>query len=163
MTAFEIGPFRSEDRNALVRLWHAGWHDAHASLVPKGVLAWRRPTDFRSWFDPAAEDWFVARGTDPLGFVTVCGREVAKLYVGQKARGSGVAAALLAHAQAVIGRSGFAEAELLCLDGNWRAQNFYQREGWRLATIFSESLWVPDGVDARFAAQTRRYVKRLST
>ena len=40
-----------EDRSAIVDIWHAGWHDAHANLVPEGILEFRTVECFWSWLD----------------------------------------------------------------------------------------------------------------
>lgn len=45
---FEIRPAETADYPRIVRLWHQGWHDAHAALVPAGVLAFRTIDHFAS-------------------------------------------------------------------------------------------------------------------
>ncbi len=69
-----------------------------------------------------------------LGFVSIEGSELAKLYVSSQARGKGVAAALLSHAEGQLYERGVVEAEIHCTQGNKRAQRFYEREGWVLMT-----------------------------
>ncbi len=44
-----IRPLISDDHCEIVDIWHRGWHDAHAGLVPKGVLNYRTIDYFWSW------------------------------------------------------------------------------------------------------------------
>jgi ribosomal protein S18 acetylase RimI-like enzyme len=160
--AVEISPVQINDTDALVALWHAGWHDAHAHLVPAAILSYRTPEHFRLWLGQSGETIFVARGACPLGFVSVRDGELCKLYIAPTARGTGIAVKLMTHAEQRIRSNGYTEAELLCLDGNLRAQRFYEREGWRLAESFPEALWLPEAETARYLVPTRRYRKAIS-
>jgi ribosomal protein S18 acetylase RimI-like enzyme len=163
LESFEIWPARPDDDEALLQLWHAAWHDAHALLVPEAVLAFRTPAHFRSWLQQSDDTRFVVQSHALDGFVSVDGSEVKRLYVTAAARGSGIARALLAHAEQRIRYDGHQEAELFCTDGNTRAQRFYEREGWQVAGTFNDALWVPSDITTRFVVQTRRYQKTLTT
>lgn len=150
------------DQADIVRLWHQGWHDAHAALVPPGVLAFRSADHFGIWLSEARDTFYVAADTELRGFVSVKDAEIVKLYVGRSARGQGVAHRLLSFAERTLSESGVREAELFCTAGNSRAENFYRREGWTLSGTFDDFLWVPEGVTVRFAVRTHRFQKNLT-
>ena len=61
----------------------------------------------------------------------VKGDELHQLYVSAPARGTGVAAALLADALARLRENGVEAAWLACAIGNDRAVRFYEKSGWR--------------------------------
>ena len=155
-----IRPARPQDRGAIVDLWHRGWHDAHAGIVPKAVLAFRTVPHFELWLDSSPDRFHVAEGEGGvLGFVTVQGAELVKLYVSETARGTGVARSLLAHGEAELFQSGVREAVLFCTAGNARAERFYQREGWDLVATIPDTLWLPPGTPGVFIVSTHRYQK----
>lgn len=157
-----IRPARSGDCEAIIGLWHTGWHDAHASIVPAGVLAYRTISSFRAWLKASDERFHVAeRAGLIIGVATVRGSEVVKLYVGRAARGTGVADALLSHAEGYLACSGIRDAVLFCTAGNTRAQRFYERRGWCLAATSPDALWLPEGVSLEFIVATHRYEKQL--
>jgi ribosomal protein S18 acetylase RimI-like enzyme len=52
------------------------------------------------------------------------------------ARGSGVAAALIADAEARLAQCGVEIAWLACAVGNYRAARFYEKSGWHMAGTF---------------------------
>ncbi|RUZ78308.1 GNAT family N-acetyltransferase [Mesorhizobium sp. M7A.F.Ca.US.006.01.1.1] len=157
----EIRPAQEADRSAIVQLWHQGWHDAHAHLVPAEILAYRTPAHFSLWLEQSTDAFHVAVGDGLLGFVSINGVELVKLYVSPQARGSGTARDLLSHAEHLLSEQGVAEAELFCTAGNVRAQRFYAREGWRLSRSFEDALWLPDNVAGRFTVETHCYRKHL--
>ncbi|WP_085033496.1 GNAT family N-acetyltransferase [Ensifer aridi] len=159
---FEIRPAREEDRSAILQLWHRGWHDAHAYLVPAEILPFRTPEYFALWLNQAAEHFYVAVHGAVLGFVSTKGEEVVKLYVDTEARGTGVAGGLLAHAEQLLSGEGVTEAKLHCTAGNIRAQRFYEREGWTLSRTFEDALWLPIGIPGRFTVETHCYHKFLT-
>ena len=152
-----------EDEEAIVHLWHQGWHDAHAELVPPEALVYRTKSHFRIWLKEAPDTFYVARSGDNLiGFVSLMGIEVVKLYVGVGARGTGVASALLGFAEHALRQDGVSQAELFCTAGNIRAERFYIRQGWCLIDTFDDALWAPPGISQKFVVSTHRYRKRLA-
>ena len=159
MTEIAIRPFGDEDRAALIALWHRGWHDAHAALVPPDVLEWRRPEHFALWLDAAGDRFWVAERGGLLGFVSTGGDELVRLFVDRAARGTGVAARLLAYGEGMIRAAGHGEAVLHCTAGNRRAERFYERHGWTLARTYDDALWLPDGAGPVVA--TGEFRKRL--
>jgi putative acetyltransferase len=64
------------------------------------------------------------------GFVMVVGDEVEQVFVGPAARGTGVAAVLLAEAERRVAAHGYDEAWLAVVAGNARARRFYEKCGW---------------------------------
>ncbi|MEL7216365.1 MAG: GNAT family N-acetyltransferase, partial [Pseudomonadota bacterium] len=84
------------------------------------------------------------RAYEVLGFVSVEGDEVVKLYVDTAARGQGVAGALLRQGEAVLAEDGIAHAVLYCTLGNTRAERFYRREGWVVDKVIADPVWLPD-------------------
>ncbi|MGI9502357.1 MAG: GNAT family N-acetyltransferase [Geminicoccaceae bacterium] len=151
------------DRESILRIWHQGWHDAHGKLVPPSILVYRTPKHFATWLKEGKSRTFVAEDEGGIaGFYMLDGAELSKLYVRRAARGSGIAQALLSHAEDGLASQGVTEAELFCTVGNRRAQRFYERHGWRWAKTFDDDLWCPEpGIDVP-SGPTHRYTKTLS-
>jgi GNAT superfamily N-acetyltransferase len=156
---FELRTAVPDDAGAIARLWHRAWRDGHVGHVPDALYPHRQLEHFLERVPPRIPQTTVAmRGPDLAGFVTLHEDEVEQIFVAESARGSGVAAALLQHAERdLAGR--FDRIWLAVVEGNARARNFYTRQGWTdagpldyAAEIEGESLLIP----------TRRYEKRLS-
>jgi ribosomal protein S18 acetylase RimI-like enzyme len=84
---------------------------------------------------------------------------VYQFYVAEAARGTGVASALMADAEATLAARGVDTAWLACAIGNDRAARFYDKCGWRLASTFTSRLDTADGV---IPLEVWRYEKRLA-
>ena len=143
------------DHDEIVRIWHEGWADAHTGHVPAGLLPYRQHEHFailaatrigRTWV--AEQHGLVA------GFVVVRADEVEQLYVDRSARGSGIAARLLARGTLEIRRAGHPRAWLAVVAGNQRARAFYAREGWKDAGPME---YMADTAAGRFPVPTHRY------
>jgi GNAT superfamily N-acetyltransferase len=101
--------------------------------VPAALEAVRRPEDFLRRTPPRLLTTTVATVEEQIvGFVTVHDDEVEQVYVATEARGSGVAATLLHHAEQQIPGT----AWLAVVAGNARARRFYERQGWVDAGAF---------------------------
>ncbi|WEX88070.1 GNAT family N-acetyltransferase [Sinorhizobium garamanticum] len=159
----EIRAARDEDYATIVPLWHRGWHDAHADLVPAELLAYRTLGHFALWLEQASDEFYVAADHGLLGLISLKDAEVVKLYVSENARGTGVARSLLSFAEQLLLKRGVRQAELFCTAGNIRAQRFYEREGWSLSRSFEDALWLPKDVVGRFTVQTHCYRKTLKS
>jgi GNAT superfamily N-acetyltransferase len=159
---YELKPAVEADHPAILKLWHQGWHDAHAHLVPPQVLVFRTPDYFALWLKQATDRFYVVKDDSLSGFVSIRGAEVVKLYVDAEARGSGVAQILLSGAERLLAERGVRRAELFCTAGNLRAERFYERQGWTLSRSFDDALWLPDGVPGRFVVKTHGYSKVLA-
>lgn len=155
-----IRPATAEDMAAVAELWYVGWHDGHAGHVPEGLTAARTLEAFHERTPSRIVDTTVAVSEDGelLGFIMVAGDEVEQVFVGRDARGTGLAARLLAEAERQVAGAGHDLAWLAVVEGNARARAFYEREGWR------DEGDLPYEVSAggqQFISPCRRYEKRL--
>ena len=141
-----IRPGRADDVEALARLWHEAWHDAHATLVPRGLVEQRTVENFVPRLQALIErEDLLVWGEPPGGFVAVAEDELYQLMVGAAARGTGAAAALLRAGRERIREAGHGVAWLDCAVGNERARCFYEREGWRIVREETIDLSTPAG------------------
>ena len=131
MTDWPIRPADEGDRDALVQLWHDGWHDGHAGVVPDALKALRTRADFAGRLDDVLPDALTA---GPVGAATaLCvtlGDELYQFYVAAQMRGTGLAGRLIEAGEARIAAQGHPVARLDVAIGNARAQAFYRKFGW---------------------------------
>jgi GNAT superfamily N-acetyltransferase len=159
-TAFRL--FRSDDRAAIVGLWHDAWHDGHGSILPAHAVAERTVESFDLRLGPLEAGCIVAEVDGRiLGFAAIEGSEIDQLYVAAEARGTGLASALLAAAEAELVRRGVRDAVIQCSQGNDRAHRFYARSGWRDSGARPAAIWTPDG--RHETHPTHIFVKQLSS
>ncbi len=153
-------PATGADMAAVADLWHEGWHAGHAGHVPDGLTALRTLEAFHERTPTRVADTTVALGEagDLMGFVMVVGDEVEQLFVGPAARGSGVAAQLLAEAEGQVAAAGHSEAWLAVVEGNTRARRFYEKCGWRET---GELPYVVTAGGRTWTSPCRRYVKEV--
>lgn len=144
----------------LSALWYDGWHEAHAPIVPVELTRLRTLQSFRDRLHAALPDIRVVGGPGaPLGFSIIKEDELYQLFVSPEARGSGVAAALIADAEARLRAAGVATAWLACAIGNERAARFYEKCGWhRVGTMVNEV----ETSRGPFLLQVWRYEKSLT-
>jgi len=143
----------------LAQLWFDGWRDAHAAIVPPELTRVRTLDSFRERLRAALPSVRVAgEAGSPLGFYLLKGDELYQLYVSGLARGSGVAAELIADAEARLADRGVEVAWLACAIGNERAARFYEKRGWRRAGTFVSKL---DTIGGVVPLEVWRYEKRL--
>ena len=144
----------------LARLWYDGWQDAHAAILPAELARDRTLLSFTERVSATLADVRVIgpQGA-PLGFSMLKGDELYQFYVASEARGAGIAAALIADAEAKLSERGVETAWLACAIGNARAARFYEKSGWYLARTMVSRL---DTVDGPFDLQVWRYEKRLA-
>ena len=148
------------DVDALAALWHDGWQDTHAAILPAELARFRTLDSFRQRMSERIADVRVADGaTNPLGFSMLKGDELYQFYVAAAARGTGLAAPLLADAEAVLRARGVRQAWLACAIGNHRAARFYQKNGWRLAGEFQYEIPLPTGEN--FVLEVWRHEKSV--
>lgn len=131
------GPIRRPRRAelpALAALWHDAWHEVHDPFVPPALVAVRTPASFRrrlAALHPGIRAAADAAG--PLGFCAIRAEgpgEIDQLFLAPRARGTGLAARLLADGEARLRAAGCTRPILNCLPENARARAFYRRQGW---------------------------------
>lgn len=152
-------PLEEAEVGVLARLWYDGWQDAHARIVPAELARRRTLPRFEERLRAAlGEVRTVGPIGAPLGFHLCQGDELYQLYVSAQARGTGVAATLIADAEARLHARGIETAWLGCAIGNERAARFYEKCGWHRARTVVEQLETPEGP---FPLELWRYEKRL--
>jgi ribosomal protein S18 acetylase RimI-like enzyme len=154
-----VRPASREDLDRLAEIWHEGWHDGHARVVPEALTRLRTLESFRQRLDAALPHVRVAGPPGaPVGFSILKDDELYQLYVAAPARGSGLAALLIDDAETRLAAAGVRTAWLACAIGNERAARFYQKRGWRLTgTIDYEA----ETASGRFPLRVWRYEKLL--
>lgn|SRR5262245_26403048 len=143
----------------LAKTWYDGWQDAHAQIVPAELKRVRTLESFRDRMrDGLSDVRVVGPPGAAFGFSMLKYDELYQLYVSARARGTGVAAALMADAEARLAERGVKTAWLACAIGNERAARFYEKSGWhRTGTVVSE-LETREGT---FQLEVWRYEKHL--
>jgi putative acetyltransferase len=120
-----------DDAGAIARIWHRGWADGHAGHVPDALYRHRTEETYPPRVrERLGTTWVAEVDGVVAGFVVVVGDEVEQVYVDATARGSGVAASLLACAEELVATAGHDRAWLAVVAGNARARRFYERSGW---------------------------------
>jgi ribosomal protein S18 acetylase RimI-like enzyme len=129
----QVRPADSDEIDLLARLWCDGWHETHAPLSPLELICLRSLASFRDRLQAALPNVYVVGPVGaPLGFCSLKGEELYQLFVSPEAHGSGVAAALIADAEARLVKRGVETAWLACAVGNYRAARFYEKSGWHI-------------------------------
>jgi ribosomal protein S18 acetylase RimI-like enzyme len=163
MKALNMDVRNAEPREAdhLAQTWYDGWQDAHAQIVPAELKRARTLESFRDRMrDGLSNVRVVGPPGSPLGFSMLKDDELYQLYVSARARGLGVAAALIADAEARLAERGYQTAWLACAIGNERAARFYEKCGWRRAGTFVSELETTAGI---IPLEVWRYEKPLIT
>jgi ribosomal protein S18 acetylase RimI-like enzyme len=147
--------------DSLAKIWYNGWLDAHLQIVPAELARVRTLESFGPRLRDLLADVRVVGPVDaPLGFSIVKEDELYQLYVAAHARGAGVAAALMADAEARLARAGFETAWLACAIGNDRAARFYEKSGWQRVGNMINHLETSGGA---FDLEVWRYEKPLKS
>jgi GNAT superfamily N-acetyltransferase len=156
----EIRNALAEEIDALAQLWYDGWQDAHAAVVPAELKRLRTLESFRERLkDMLPVVRVVGPHGSPLGFCVNRDDELYQLFVSAEARGTGVAAALIADAEARLAENGVEIAWLACAIGNDRAARFYEKRGWRRTGTYTSTLQTIEG---EFELDVWRYEKPLT-
>lgn len=136
-----------DDAARLAQIWSTGWHDGHDGHVPDELARLRTAQSFVDRAPGLVPDTRVAVVSGHVvGFATTVGDQVDQVYVDASARGTGVAAALLADAARVAAEAGHAHPWLAVVPGNARARRFYERHGWTDEGPFDHRVEVAPGV-----------------
>ena len=162
MTEPVLRPATTDDVDAVVAVFHEGWHDVHPGRVPDGLTERRTPEAFRSRVSAriAETDETTVAEVDGTvaGFIMVSDDEAEQVYVDRAFRGSGVAALLLTEAERQIAAAGHDVAFLAVVRGNDRAQAFYARQGW---TDEGDVDYPVTALGEHFISPCRRFTKRV--
>ena len=155
----QVRPADAGELDHLARLWHDVWHESHARFAPPELIRLRTLASFRDRLEVALPDVYVAGPVGaPLGLCVLRDEELYQLFVALEAHGSGVAAALIADAEARLAARGVETAWLACAIGNARAARFYEKSGWHLAGTF---IMLSETSNGPFPVDQWRYEKRL--
>jgi GNAT superfamily N-acetyltransferase len=128
----QVRPADERELDQLARVWFDAWNDAHAQIVPPELKRLRTLESFRERLRSALACTHVAGPLGaPVGFYVLKDAELYQLFVAAEARGTGVAAVLIADAEARLAANGVRTAWLACAIGNDRAARFYEKSGWR--------------------------------
>jgi GNAT superfamily N-acetyltransferase len=158
--AVDVRAATEQEITPLAAIWHEGWHEAHARIVPSELTRIRTLNSFRERLRaalPAVR--VVGPPGKPMGFHIVQGDELYQLFVAAEARGSGVAAALIADAERSLAAARVEIAWLACAIGNDRAARFYEKCGWRRIGTMINPLDIPGGA---LPLEVWRYEKRVA-
>jgi GNAT superfamily N-acetyltransferase len=142
----------------LAKLWFDGWQDAHARIVPAELARVRTFQRFEERLRAASSVRVAAVKGAAVGFYLLKGMELYQFYVSFDARGSGIAALLMADAETCLRERGVHTAWLACAIGNNRAARFYEKCGWLRTGTVIDDVAVPGGT---FALEVWRYEKSL--
>ena len=127
-----VRPALETELDRLAAIWHEVWHESHAPLMPAELTRLRTLENFRDRLEALLpEIRVVGPAGSPVGFCINREDELYQLYLSAEARGTGVAAALLADAEKRFSAAGFKTVWLACAVGNDRAARFYEKSGWR--------------------------------
>ncbi len=155
----EVRNAEEQEIDALAKIWHDGWNDAHAEIVPPALRRVRTLESFIERVRAALQTVrVVGPAGAPLGFSMTKDDELYQLYVSAEARGSGVAKVLIADAEAQLSEAGYKTAWLACAIGNDRAARFYEKSGWRRVGNMINHLETSGGA---FDLEVWRYEKPL--
>jgi len=164
MTSEQATKVRAADERDIERLgeiWYRGWLDAHAEILPAELKRVRTLESFRPRLQTLLADVGVVGSVGaPVGFYMLKYDEVYQFYVAAEARGTGVATALMAHAEERLAESGIEIAWLACAIGNNRAARFYEKSGWRRVGTIVNHVETSAGP---FDLEVWRYEKDLSS
>ena len=156
-----IRPAEQTEVDQLAQVWFDAWRDAHAQIVPAELARLRTLENFRERMQKELPNVRVAGSPgEPVGFCLVKDDELYQLFVAARARGTGVAAALMADGEALLAESGVETAWLACAIGNERAARFYEKCGWRRTGTMTNEAETSEGT---FLLQVWRYEKTLIT
>jgi GNAT superfamily N-acetyltransferase len=156
-----LRPATADDVEAVVAVFHQGWHDVHPGRVPDGLTERRTPEAFRDRVTRriAETDETTVAEVDGVvaGFIMVAGDEAEQVYVERAFRGTTVATLLLTEAERQIA-AGHDVAFLVVVRGNDRAQAFYARQGW----VDQGDVDYPvQALGEDFISPCRRFTKRV--
>jgi len=154
-----LRPATLADSAEISRIWREGWRDGHLGHTPQALVDARTDASFDERARERVPQATVATvDGEVVGFTVVVGDEAEQVYVDRDARGSVVAALLLAEAERQVAADGHRRIWLAVAAGNARARRFYERSGWLDDGAFD---YQADGPDGAIAVPCHRYVRDL--
>lgn len=148
------------EADALAQLWFNGWQDAHAAILPAELRRLRTLDSFKERLLRGLADVCVVGPIGaPLGFCMLKEDELYQLFVSADARGTGVAAILMANSEARLAEKGVETAWLSCAIGNHRAARFYEKSGWCNTGNY---VTVVETTEGPFELEVWRFEKRVA-
>ncbi len=154
---------RASDLPEIAVIHAEGWHNAYGALMPEHIL--RSTTgqsmleQWQRWFASPSDDVHLLIEDDRIaGFVHTCNPrpiqsppadfgELYHLYLAPSLIGSGAGHQLFQFAIEHLKRCGYVGMLLWTLDGNAKAQLFYERQGMVLdGARRDDPTWLGDGV-----------------
>jgi GNAT superfamily N-acetyltransferase len=158
--AMNVRAAEEHEIDQLAQLWFESWRDAHEHVVPPELIRLRTLQSFRDRLQAALPNVRVIGSPgSPVGFYLLKEDELYQLFVSAQARGTGVAAVLVADAEARLAATGVETAWLACAIGNERAARFYEKSGWhRIGTMVNEA----ETSEGTFLLDVWRYEKSLT-
>ncbi|HEY9226811.1 MAG TPA: GNAT family N-acetyltransferase [Gemmatimonadaceae bacterium] len=148
------------DIDRLAQVWYDAWCDAHALLVPADLVRLRTRESFHQRIEAALDQYRVVGPVGaPAGLCVIKDDELHQLFVAAIARGSGVAAELLADGEERLAATGVTTAWLACAIGNDRAARFYEKHDWHRVGTVTNRLETPGG---EYLLDVWRYEKALT-
>lgn len=154
----ELRPARPDDMSAVADIWHRAWHVAHPGHVPDGLTAGRTLEAFHERTPSRVGETTVAEVEGVVaGFAMVADDEVEQVFVDPDHHGTGVAAPLLAAAEARVTER-YDVAWLAVVVGNARARRFYEKHGWHDA---GDLAYEVTAGGTTYVSPCRRYEKRV--
>lgn len=153
----QVRAARADEAQALAAIWHDGWMDAHAAIVPPALVRMRTPESFLARMTAAVAGARVL-GDPAVGFHLLRDDELDQFYLAAAARGTGAAQVLIADAERQLLARGVTAPWLTCTVGNHRAARFYETCGWRRAGAFTTLTPTDEG---EVAVEAWRYEKTL--
>ena len=119
---FKIRSYRPADNKQLSSIWHEASSQAHAFLGEERLR--QQMTLIETTYLPKAETWVACLDETPVGFIVLIDTFIGGLFVSPAHRGTGIGAALLAHAFRLKG-----DLSLTVYGQNKEAHRFYRRHG----------------------------------
>ena len=125
-----IRPIEPTDVAATALVWHESKQAAYGFLpLEMAMTPEQDEAFFRERVLPGLETWVAVTDGDVMGFLTLNGSFIERLYVHPKSQATGVGSALLDHAKQCSPHG----LELFTHQKNTQARQFYERRGFTVA------------------------------